>query len=72
MRILSLRMLKEAAFVPSRLKPVATSVPMAAGMKAKHEAIRGERLFYCFVNFGTSPEARPVVHVLPAAFDDVA
>jgi hypothetical protein len=36
-------------------------------MKAKHESVRGERLFYCFVNFGNAPEAVPIVHVLPAA-----
>lgn len=24
-------------------------------MQAKHESIRGDRLFYCFVNFGVSP-----------------
>lgn len=36
-------------------------------MKAKHEGTRGERLFYCFVDFGKTPEARPTVHVLPSA-----
>lgn len=35
-------------------------------MKAKHENIRGERLFYCFVDFGKTPDARPTVHVLPS------
>jgi hypothetical protein len=35
-------------------------------MKAKHENIRGDRLFYCFVNFGTTPNDRPIVHVLPS------
>ena len=34
-------------------------------MKAKHEGIRGERLFYCFVNFGKTPDATPIVHVMP-------
>jgi hypothetical protein len=36
-------------------------------MKAKHEHIRGERLFYCFVDFGKTPDARPSVLVLPSA-----
>ena len=36
-------------------------------MKAKHEDIRSERLFYCFVNFGNSVTDRPVVHVVPSA-----
>jgi hypothetical protein len=35
-------------------------------MKAKHEGILGERLFYCFVDFGSTTEDRPVVHVLPS------
>ena len=35
-------------------------------MKAKHEQIRGERLFYCFVDFGNTPADRPAVHVLPS------
>jgi hypothetical protein len=35
-------------------------------MKAKHEAIRGDRLFYCFVDFGKTPDDRPTVHVLPS------
>jgi len=35
-------------------------------MKAKHEGIRGERLFYCFVDFGKTPEVRPLVYVLPS------
>lgn len=34
-------------------------------MKAKHESVRGDRLFYCFVDFGRSPADRPAVHVLP-------
>ncbi len=36
-------------------------------MKAKHECVRGDKLFYCFVDFGKSPKARPTVHVLPCA-----
>lgn len=36
-------------------------------MKAKHEAIRGERLFYCFVDFGKTPDSKPNVHVLPSS-----
>jgi len=35
-------------------------------MKAKHEDIRGERLFYCFVDFGKTPKDSPIVHVLPS------
>lgn len=35
-------------------------------MKAKHENMDSERLFYCFVDFGKSPEAIPTVHVLPS------
>lgn len=36
-------------------------------MKAKHENIRSDRLFHCFVDFGKATDARPVVHVLPSA-----
>jgi hypothetical protein len=36
-------------------------------MKAKHEGVRAERLFYCFVDFGKSPVDRPLVYVLPSA-----
>ncbi len=36
-------------------------------MKAKHENIRADRLFYCFVDFGKTPNDRPTVHVLPSA-----
>jgi hypothetical protein len=36
-------------------------------MKAKHEDIRSDRLFYCFVDFGKTPSARPAVHVVPSA-----
>lgn len=36
-------------------------------MKAKHELVRGERLFYCFVDFCKSPIDRPFVFVVPVA-----
>jgi hypothetical protein len=36
-------------------------------MSAKHEKVRGDRLFYCFVNFGGTSDAKPIVYVLPAA-----
>jgi hypothetical protein len=36
-------------------------------MKAKHENIKSDRLFYCFVDFGKATDTRPVVHVLPSA-----
>ena len=36
-------------------------------MKEKHERIRGDRLFYCFVNFGKTFDAQPKVHVLPSS-----
>lgn len=36
-------------------------------MRPKHETIRGERLFYCLVDFGKSPSSHPVVFVLPSA-----
>ena len=36
-------------------------------MKQKHEALRAERLFYCFVDFGREPADRATVHVVPAA-----
>jgi hypothetical protein len=39
-------------------------------MHIKHEKIRGERLFYCFVDFQSSNELRPLVYVMPSA--DVA
>lgn len=35
-------------------------------MQAKHEDIRADRLFYCFVDFGKSPSDHPIVHVLPS------
>jgi hypothetical protein len=36
-------------------------------MKAKHESISSDRVFYCFVDFGKHLESAPVVHVLPSA-----
>ncbi len=36
-------------------------------MKAKHEGIRANRVFYCFVNFGKTADTRPTVYVLPSA-----
>jgi hypothetical protein len=36
-------------------------------MHHKHESIRGDRLFYCFVDFQLSNEIRPLVYVIPAA-----
>lgn len=35
-------------------------------MKAKHEDIRSNWLFYCFVDFGKTTETRPVVYILPS------
>ena len=35
--------------------------------KAKHENIRSDSLFYCFVDFGKTTDARPTVYVLPSA-----
>ena len=35
-------------------------------MTAKHENLRSDRLFYCFVDFGKAKDDRPVVHVLPS------
>jgi hypothetical protein len=35
-------------------------------MSAKHERIRGERLFYCFVDFQKVAEEKPLVFVVPA------
>jgi hypothetical protein len=35
-------------------------------MKAKHEAIHAPRIFYCFVDFGKTADARPIVYVLPS------
>jgi hypothetical protein len=34
-------------------------------MSAKHERIRGERLFYCFVDFQQVADERPLVFVVP-------
>jgi hypothetical protein len=36
-------------------------------MSIKHEKIRGERLFYCFVDFQSSDKVRPLVYVMPSA-----
>ena len=36
-------------------------------MKAKHEAIRSDRLFYCFVDFGAALTDMPKIFVLPSA-----
>nr|WP_310309899.1 hypothetical protein [Hydrogenophaga laconesensis] len=36
-------------------------------MKEKHEDMRVETLFYCFVDFGKTPESTPTVHVVPSA-----
>jgi hypothetical protein len=35
-------------------------------MKAKHEDIRGPLYFYCFVDFRSSSEERPLVYVMPS------
>ena len=35
-------------------------------MSIKHEKIRGERLFYCFVDFQSSYKDRPLVYVMPS------
>lgn len=35
-------------------------------MKEKHEKMRGDRLFYCFVDFLESNGARPGVYVMPS------
>ena len=36
-------------------------------IKAKHESIRSDRLFYCFVDFLESNEVRSIVYVMPSA-----
>jgi len=36
-------------------------------MSAKHERIRGERLFYCFVDFRSQLTDQPSVYVMPSA-----
>lgn len=35
-------------------------------MKAKHEEIRGESLFYCFVDFGNEADDAPTTFVIPS------
>lgn len=35
-------------------------------MKEKHEQIRSDRLFYCFVDFGKSPTTRPSLFIMPS------
>lgn len=35
-------------------------------MKEKHEKLRSDRLFYCFVDFGKTAADRPIVYVLPS------
>jgi hypothetical protein len=35
-------------------------------MKAKHEQIRGESLFYCFVDFGNEADDAPTSYVIPS------
>src|SRR5690349_18962816 len=35
-------------------------------MKAKHEKIKSDKLFYCFVDFGKATDTRPSVHILPS------
>ena len=35
-------------------------------MKEKHEKLRSDRLFHCFVDFSRTAEDRPVVYVLPS------
>lgn len=36
-------------------------------MGPKHERIIGDRLFYCFVDFGKTPKDRPSVFVMPSS-----
>ncbi|MEQ9144609.1 MAG: hypothetical protein RLO08_09645 [Parvibaculaceae bacterium] len=36
-------------------------------MKAKHENLISDRLYYCFVDFGKSPEEQPKAYILPSA-----
>jgi hypothetical protein len=36
-------------------------------MRDKHEGVRGDRLFYCFVDFGKNPSTQPIVHIVPSA-----
>lgn len=35
-------------------------------MRPKHEEVVGDRLFYCFVDVGKTPQDRPAVYVLPS------
>jgi hypothetical protein len=35
-------------------------------MKPKHEKLVGDRLFYCFIDFQSSYEVRPLVYVMPS------
>jgi hypothetical protein len=35
-------------------------------MRKKHESIVGERLFYCFVDFGSEPADQPSIYVIPS------
>jgi hypothetical protein len=35
-------------------------------MKPKHEVLVGDRLFYCFVDFGKTADSSPTVFVLPS------
>ena len=36
-------------------------------MRPKHEDLVAEKLFYCFVDFGKTPQDRPSVFVMPSA-----
>lgn len=36
-------------------------------MRPKHEEIMGDRFFYCFVDFGSTPEDVPTIFVMPSA-----
>ena len=35
-------------------------------MRKKHEGLLSESLFYCFLDFGKSPDERPCVYVMPS------
>lgn len=35
-------------------------------MRKKHETIVGNRLFYCFVDFGSQSSSKPIVFVMPS------
>jgi hypothetical protein len=41
-------------------------------MSEKHEALRDERLFYCFVDYSVPEGAKPAVYVVPSAIAAVA